>query len=252
MCHRWFPSACVPSPPISKYSVRPVIFAIAMFAVLYSGKAIAQQTVVIAQTPQAVQNGSAHFIAHYNPDQMLRLVFALRPPHMVEEEQFLRDLQDVDSPLFHKYLTEEEWDERFAPSREDEQAVAAWAQSQGLTITQRYPNRLLVDVEAPVAAIEKALGVTIYSYQMGEGTYFSNDRDPSIPAALGGVIHTVLGLNNLEVLHKYGKKTETLKYPDYAPGPAVATGSHLVGDGDPKKFGASKKTAGQPGQSPSG
>ena len=117
---------------------------------------------------------------------MLRLVFALKPPHLEEEEQFLNQLQDRDSPLFHKYLSEQEWNERFAPSAEDEQAVVAWAQSQGLTITQRYPNRLLVDVEAPVAIIEKALDVTINRYQIGSASYYSNDRDPAIPAQLVG------------------------------------------------------------------
>ena len=109
---------------------------------------------------------------------MVRLVFALKPPRLEEEEQFLNQLQDKDSPLFHKYLSEKEWNERFAPAAEDEQTVVAWAQSQGMTITQRYPNRLLVDVEAPVGVIEKALDVAINRYQIGNASYYSNDRDP--------------------------------------------------------------------------
>jgi len=139
---------------------------------------VAQQRASIQQTPRAVQNGTAQLIGPCGSDQMLRLVFALKPPHLAEEEQFLNHLQDRDSPLFHKYLSEKEWNERFAPSAQDEQAVAAWAQSQGLTITQRYPNRLLVDVEAPVAIIEKALDVAINRYQIGSASYYSNDRDP--------------------------------------------------------------------------
>ena len=39
-----------------------------------------------------------------------------------------------------------------------------WAQAQGFTVTHRYPNRLLVDVEAPIPVIETALGVKINSY----------------------------------------------------------------------------------------
>ncbi|HEY5176350.1 MAG TPA: protease pro-enzyme activation domain-containing protein, partial [Terriglobales bacterium] len=97
----------------------------------------AQQRASLQQTPRAVREGTAQLIGPYDSDQMLRLVFALRPPHLAEEEQFLNQLQDRDSPLFHKYLSDKEWNERFAPSAQDEQAVVAWAQSQGLTITQR-------------------------------------------------------------------------------------------------------------------
>ena len=164
---------------------------------------------------------------------MLRLVFALKPPHLQEEEQFLNQLQDRNSPLFHKYLTEGEWNQRFAPSVQDEQAVAAWAQSQGLTITQRFPNRLLVDVEAPVAVIEKALNVTINRYQIGSAQHYSNDRDPALPAALAGVVHAVLGLNNIEVEHTFSKGQQ-FTGPDYSPGPAYAVGSHLVSDAGKK------------------
>src|ERR1700744_5834138 len=109
--------------------------------------ASAQATVALEQTPAAIRNGSAKMVAHYSPERMLRLVIALQAPRMEDEESFLRGLQDPNSPNFHKYLTETEWNARFAPSVEDEAAVVAWAQSQGFTITQRFSNRLLVDVE---------------------------------------------------------------------------------------------------------
>ena len=133
--------------------------------VWYPQRATAQQKVALEQTPAAVTNGKAQLLGQYNPDQELRLVFGLQPPHMQEEEQFLQELQNRDSPRFHNYLSAEEWNDRFAPSPQDEQAVVDWATSQGLTITHRYPNRLLVDVEATVATIEKALNVTINRYQ---------------------------------------------------------------------------------------
>jgi len=194
----------------------------------------AQQRASLQQTPRAVREGNAQLIGQYDPDRMLRLVFALKPPHLEEEEQFLNQLQDRDSPLFHKYLSDKEWNERFAPSAQDEQAVVAWAQSQGLTITQRFPNRLLVDVEAPVAIIEKALDVAINRYQVGSALYYSNDRDPSIPAALASVVHAVLGLNNIEVAHSFSKGSQNFTGPDYSPGSSYTVGSHLARDAGKK------------------
>lgn len=186
-------------------------------------------------TPEKVRMGSARLVAHYDAAKMLRLVIALQLPRLEEEEQYLRDLQDPDSPSFHQYLSEQEWDRRFAPAAEDEQAVANWAQAQGLSITHRFDNRLLVDVEAPAAIIEKALNVTINNYEVGGRLYYSNDRDPSLPARFTGVVQAVLGLNNLEVAHSFSTTrtgAKELPAPDYSPGPGYSLGPSRQGDGD--------------------
>src|SRR5262249_55208782 len=128
------------------------------------------------QTPRSVREGSAKLVGHYNPSQMLRLAFSLKPPHLEEERQVICPLPDKKSPDFRHFLTAKEWNARFSPSVNDEQAVNDWARSQGLTITHRYPNRLLVDAEGTAGTIEKALGITINNYQFGGTAFFSNDR----------------------------------------------------------------------------
>jgi Pro-kumamolisin, activation domain len=108
-------------------------------------------------TPPQVLNGTATFVGHYDPTQKLRLSFAIVPPHLQEEEQFLTELQTKGSPGFHQFLTPEEWNARFAPTPETEQAVVDWVTSHGFTVTNRFNHRLVVSVEAPVGVIEKAL-----------------------------------------------------------------------------------------------
>jgi subtilase family serine protease len=216
--------------PFSSYLLH-LIWAGLLLGSCFSSYAAAQEKATIAQTPLAVQGGSATVTGHYDPNNMLRLVFTLTPPHLDDEEQLLRQIQDPQSPLFHRYLSEQEWNERFAPAPQDEQEVVTWAQSQGLTITQRYANRLLVEVEAPAGIIERALDVSINTYRIGEERYFSNDRDPSVPARLGGVIHSVLGLNNIEVLHTFSNRSD-VRPPDYTPGPAYAVGPHVQRNGN--------------------
>lgn len=185
--------------------------------------------------PQKVVEGTAFRVSHYNSENKLRLALAIQPPHMDQEEAFIKQLTTKGSPNFHKFLSQNEWNARFAPSVQDEQAVVDWAQSQGLTVTQRYPNRLLVDVEGTAATIEKAFGVIINNYQVGDEMDFSNDRDPVIPARLSGIVHTVLGLNNVERLHRIGSSHATVKGADYVPGPVFSELGNAHGDGDPSR-----------------
>ena len=190
--------------------------------------------------PPAVAQGTAAPAGPFSATQMLRLVFGLRHPHMADEEEFLEALHTKGSPDFMHFLTADEWNARFSPSPEDEQAVVDWAQSQGFTITQRFANRLLVDVEAPVSVIEAALGVKINSYAIGGANYFSNDRNPAVPAALGNIIHSAGGLNNMQVMKagKHGFAEGTL--PAYTPGPAYAVGASGSHDGDRGKLPGAK------------
>jgi Pro-kumamolisin, activation domain/Bacterial Ig-like domain (group 3) len=191
-------------------------------------------------TPQKVLDGTALRVGHYNPEQKLRLALAVQPPHMDEEEKFIKELTTKGSPNFHKFLTQEQWNARFAPAAEDEQKVVDWAESQGLTITHRYPNRLLVDVEGPASVIEKAFGVTMNRYKVGDEEDFSNDRDPAIPQSLSGILHAVLGLNSVETAHRLGSHKAIPKGPDYVAGPAISKAFSGHGDGDPTKAPANR------------
>lgn len=206
----------------------------------WNSYATAEQRAAIPQTPVAVRNGSAQLTGQLDPAQRLRVVFVLKPPHLAEEEELLRQLHDQDSPLFHQWLTEQEWNERFAPSAQAEQAVITWAQSQGLTVTQRYGNRLLVDAEAPAAVIAKALNVSLNTYQIGGNSYFSNDTDPSLPAVLGNVVGAVLGLNNIAVARCATNLTDTgcdtLHVRTWDNAGQVSAGSGYYDDGPPYTY----------------
>ena len=200
----------------------PALFVFAVLTALLCAAASEAQTPThgaLPQTPDVVQNGSAVLVSHFEPAQMLRLAIVLTQPHPEAEQKFLRDVQNVQSPLFHHFLTNDEWNARFAPSTADEQAVVDWATSQGLTVTNRFPNRFLVDVEAPAGTIEKALSVVINNYQLGAETHFSNDRDPVLPATVSTIVDSVLGLNSLEHLLPKGGTGQYVARPIDSPGP---------------------------------
>jgi hypothetical protein len=181
---------------------------------------------IAGSTPDVVANGRARLGGAYDRAQLLRVVIGLRPPHEAEEQQFLHDVQTRGNPLYHHFLTADEWNARFAPSPQAEQAVVDWATSQGLTVTYRYRNRLLVDVAATVAALERAFDVKINTYEAGGRTFYSSDRDSAVPVSLAGTVQAVVGLNSVGVAqpnsHPVGISVSPSTTPPYTPGPAIA------------------------------
>ena len=190
-------------------------------------------------TPGVILDGRAMLLSHYNPSNMLRLAVVLKPAHPEEAHQYLEDIQDKNSPNFHQFLDPEEWADRFGPTREAEQAVVDWAQKNGFTVTYRYNHRLAVDLEAPAGVIEKALHITINSYQLPElngheaRTVFSNDRDPQLPASLVTVVDAVLGLDSVAVLRAAAGSGRVVPQPDYIPGSAIQYMGSTQKDADP-------------------
>jgi Pro-kumamolisin, activation domain/Bacterial Ig-like domain (group 3) len=201
-------------------------------------------------TPPQVLNGTATFVGHYDPTQKLRLSFAIVPPHLQEEEQFLTELQTKGSPTFHQFLTPEEWNARFAPTPETEQSVVDWVTSQGFTVTNRFNHRLVVSVEAPVGVIEKALNITINRYQLQNKIYYSNDRDPLVPPQLSSVLSLIEGLNNIQRMRRAAKGPDQGPGPDYSEGLALSNAATFQADGDPSKLPSREPAANQIGPTP--
>lgn len=186
-----------------------------------------------SHTPMEVVNGTAKFVSQHDPNSTLRLTLGLTPPKLAEEEQFLQTLQDRNSQNFHKYLTAEQWNARFAPAAQDEQAVVDWLTNNGLTVTQRYANRLVVDAEGPSQAIEKAFAIQINDYQTAAVSGFSNDRDPVIPAHLVGILHSIGGLNNLQRAHAPHEDSTGAVPAAYSAGPVFAEQGSRYKNGNP-------------------
>jgi len=213
---------------------------VGLFLAAYLYPLAAQQTVGRGgPTPDPVATGTATLVSHLSPSQMLRVVLGLKTQNVAGQQQLLKDLQTKSSPQFHKWLTAAEWNAQFAPPAQDEQAVVDWAISNGLTVTQRYSNRLIVDLEGTASVIEKAFGVTLNNYQFAGRSFFSNDRDPALPANIAPLVQSVQGLNSYRVFHPLRANAQLRDFPIFTAGPV--RGASLAGnhDGDAKKRPAS-------------
>ena len=70
--------------------------------------------------------------------------------------RLLAEQRDPLSPQYRKWLTPEEFGERFGPSRKDIDQVAAWLESRGLTIGHIARGRGWIEFSGPAERMEIA------------------------------------------------------------------------------------------------
>jgi hypothetical protein len=129
----------------------------------------------------------------------LRLAISLPLRNPDELSALLAELYDPASANYRRYLTPEEFAARFGATEAEYQAVENFALTNGLRITERHPNRLVLDVAAPAAVIEKAFHVSLRTYRHpNDGReFFAPDSDPTVSVRLP--LLQVSGLNNYAI-----------------------------------------------------
>ncbi len=147
----------------------------------------------------------------------LALTLPLRDPAGLQD--FLSRLYDPADPAYGHYLTTAQFTERFGPTAESYQAVIAFAQAHGLTVTNTHPNRLIVDVSGTAPVVEAAFGIHLMSYRATNGHVFhAPDADPLIPAALAGRLTGIVGLENSAVWRPHLHRLQTGPKRSFFPG----------------------------------
>jgi subtilase family serine protease len=114
-------------------------------------------------------------------------------------DQLLGQQQDRRSPLYHKWLTPEQYADRFALNQNDVQKIATWLTSQGFTIIKVAPSRNLIAFRGSAAQVASVFQTEIHNFNVDGENHFSNIGPPSIPTALSNVVAGFGGLNNFHL-----------------------------------------------------
>lgn len=164
----------------------------------------------LAQTqPLSLRIGSAQKAQRYArydlgplpPSQQIHdVVIQLEPgPGRAALEDYANGVQNPNSPDYHRWLTPEQFADRFgaAPLTVDE--VVGWLNAAGASDVQISRGRLLVRFNATAAEIEPLFGTELHRFLVDGREHYANVQPPAIPPALSGRIATVRGLDNFSL-----------------------------------------------------
>jgi uncharacterized protein (TIGR03437 family) len=111
-------------------------------------------------------------------------------------DQLLDELQDPSSPNYHKWLTPEEFGERFGAQASDLTRVADWLRSEGFTVESTARGRGWIVFNGTAGQAEGAFGTEIHRYATDGRMHFGPASPPAVPAEFKQLIVSIRGLDD--------------------------------------------------------
>ena len=182
-----------------KVRISGIVFAV-VFLLCFSHAQIMQPRQTLqGHVRPAVANGQARQLGEMPAAQRMNLSIVLPLRNEEDLKSLLARLYDPSSPDYRHFLSVEEFTQRYGPGADDYQAVVAWAQANGLSVTRTAANRLIVPVSGTVDQVEQAFNVrmNVYQHPTENRTFFSPDRDPSVNLSVA--VAGVSGLDNFSI-----------------------------------------------------
>ena len=146
------------------------------------------------------------------PMHYMMLLTKPTPTQQTDLEGLLADQQNPSSPQFHKWLTPEEFGNRFGLSAADHGKIAQWLTSEGFTVNEMARGRNWVAFSGAAGQVSRSLHTTIHRFEVNGESHYANASDVSVPEALADVVGGFVGLNDFKL------KSMARPVPDYNSG----------------------------------
>lgn len=114
-------------------------------------------------------------------------------------EPFLASQQTPYSPDYHRWLTPEQFGERFGLSPGDLAKVRQWLESQGLAVHDVARGRQWITFSGTAESVGRAFHTEIRRYRVQGDLHYANAGEPAIPAAFRDVVAGVGGLDDFRL-----------------------------------------------------
>lgn len=128
--------------------------------------------------------------------ERMTLLFAPTAEQQSALDQLLAEQQDPTSANYHKWLTPEEFADRFGISSQDINVLAAWLRSQGFTVDETARSRTWIAFSGIAAQVNAAFQTAIHNYFADGKMHYAAATEPSVPAAFAGVVTGIGALHN--------------------------------------------------------
>jgi subtilase family serine protease len=162
--------------------------------------------------------------------RMERMILGLRPSD--EQQKALAALieaqHDPNSPLYQRWLSPQEYGDRFGVSENDIALISDWLTMQGMEIEEVSTGRTAIIFNGTAAQVQRAFRTQVRRFKVGGELHYANSDDPEIPLALAKVVSGVISLHNFRATPMHVAMTNPQAWPTVSAPQYSAGSSHYV------------------------
>jgi subtilase family serine protease len=180
--------------------------------------------------------GSTHPLARAEFDRgpvptetlLERIVLVLQPTPAQQQDldALSAALQQPDSTDYHRWLTPEQYGDRFGASAHDVASIAGWLQSHGFTVEPVPAGRNLILFSGTAQQVTDAFHTEIHQFEISGQSHIANVQDPQIPRALSAVVAGILSLHDFRRISATSS-VRAISDPEIAPENTQGTSHYL-------------------------
>jgi len=172
-----------------------IVLTLAASAFAGNGRVLANHTARFVQnTPSLGPEDSSKVIS---------ITVRLQQHNLDQRDALLKQLYTPTSPLYHQWLTANEYAAKFAPSAEESAAVVDFLKSKGLAVTYVDRNNFYVSAHGSVGDVQKAFNVSIQRFNVRGKTLYANTGNPTVNSPAAAFIASVQGLHQVQMQPHY-------------------------------------------------
>jgi hypothetical protein len=165
----------------------------------------------IAAVPRPVGQFATTDLGKSNAN--VHVAVALAYNNQAELDKLVADQSNPASGNYHHYLSNAEFNARFAPTAQQEAQVIAALKAKGFTVTQTFDNHTLVDATAPAKTVNETFQTEMHDVSQGQfGKRFMNVKPATLPSDLSGLVSDIT-MNNLVVMHRQSTPERSIVAP---------------------------------------
>lgn len=155
---------------------------------------------VAATATKAIHLEKAISLGALPAGRLLDVSVVMTAHHPAQLAAEARDASTPGSSGYGRFLTPGEVAARFAPTRGETSAVAAWLRREGFSSVQVESDRLFVDGTGTVRDVERAFGTKLSLYRLGGHDVYENTAPALVPSRFSGEVEAVLGLSDMPMV----------------------------------------------------
>ena len=151
-----------------------------------------------SRPPRARAEDDAGLMPQSTRIQGMSINFSRSAAQQAALDTLLAAQQDRTSPLYHQWLTPDQFAAQFGAAASDLQAVQNWLTSQGFSVdaVSRGLNR--ITFTGTEAQVEAAFGAQLHYFTVGTERHFAPASNLSLPASLAGAVQSVGNISDFQ------------------------------------------------------